>query len=206
MSSSITYKKPLGVGQVAAICRVSKKTVLNWIYEGALKAFTTYGGHYRVWPVNLKKFLDTAGMDIPFEFVDDTSTRILIIDDERPYSQMLKSVISAELPSVEITTTDDGFEGLLLIGEIKPQLVILDLKMPKIDGMGVLELLRKRKIDHDMKILVISGYLDDETREQLSKTPADAALDKLSDISLLVKTVASLIRSESVEYQEEVER
>lgn len=206
MPSGITYKKPLGVGQVAAICRVSKKTVLNWIYEGALKAFTTYGGHYRVWPVNLKKFLDTAGMDIPFEFVDDTSTHILIIDDERPYSQMLKSVISAELPSVEITTTDDGFEGLLLIGEIKPRLVILDLKMPKIDGMGVLELLRKRKVDHDMKILVISGYLDDETREQLSKTPADAVLDKLSDISLLVKTVGALIRSEAVEYQEEVAR
>ncbi len=206
MSSSVTYKKPLGVGQVAAICRVSKKTVLNWIYEGALKAFTTYGGHYRVWPVNLKKFLDTAGMDIPFEFVDDTSTHILIIDDERPYAQMLKSVISAELPNVEITTTDDGFEGLLLIGEIKPQLVILDLKMPKIDGMGVLKLLRKRKIDHDMKILVISGYLDDETREQLSKTPADAALDKLSDISLVVKTVGALIRSESVENQEEVAR
>lgn len=206
MSSSATYKKPLGVGQVAAICRVSKKTVLNWIYEGALKAFTTYGGHYRVWPVNLKKFLDTAGMDIPFEFVDDTSTHILIIDDERPYSQMLKSVISAELPNVEITTTDDGFEGLLLIGEMKPQLVILDLKMPKIDGMGVLELLRKRKTDHDMKILVISGYLDDETRELLSKTPADAMLDKLSDISHVVKTVAALIRSESVEYQEEVAR
>ncbi len=206
MSSSVTYKKPLGVGQVAAICRVSKKTVLNWIYEGALKAFTTYGGHYRVWPVNLKKFLDTAGMDIPFEFVDDTSTHILIIDDERTYAQMLKSVISAELPHVEITTTDDGFEGLLLIGEIKPQLVILDLKMPKIDGMGVLELLRKRKIDHDMKILVISGYLDDETRELLAKTPADAALDKQSDISLVVKTVGALIRSESIEYQEEVAR
>ncbi|MEO8168372.1 MAG: response regulator [bacterium] len=206
MSSSVTYKKPLGVGQVAAICRVSKKTVLNWIYEGALKAFTTYGGHYRVWPVNLKKFLDTAGMDIPFEFVDDTSTHILIIDDERTYAQMLKSVISAELPHVEITTTDDGFEGLLLIGEIKPQLVILDLKMPKIDGMGVLELLRKRKIDHDMKILVISGYLDDETRELLAKTPADAALDKQSDISLVVKTVGALIRSESIEYQEEVVR
>lgn len=206
MSSSVTYKKPLGVGQVAAICRVSKKTVLNWIYEGALKAFTTYGGHYRVWPVNLKKFLDTAGMDIPFEFVDDTSTHILIIDDERPYSQMLKSVINAELPHVEITTTDEGFEGLLLIGEIKPQLLILDLKMPKIDGMGVLELLRKRKTDHDMKILVISGYLDDQTREQLSKTSADAVLDKLSDISHLVKTVAALLRSESVEYQEEVAR
>jgi excisionase family DNA binding protein len=61
------YRKPLSVGQVAEICRVSKKTVLNWIYDGALKAFTTYGGHYRVWPVNIKKFLDQTRMDIPFD-------------------------------------------------------------------------------------------------------------------------------------------
>ena len=206
MSSNVTYKKPLSVGQAAAICRVSKKTVLNWIYEGALKAFTTYGGHYRIWPVNLKKFLDSAGMDIPFEFVDDTATHILIIDDERPYSQMLKSVISAELPSVEITTTEDGYEGLLLIGEMKPQLVILDLKMPKIDGMEVLELLRKRKAEHEMRILIVSGYLTDEAREELSKTCADAVIDKLSDISHLVKTVASLVRSEAGVFQEEVVR
>lgn len=206
MPSSTTYKKPLGVGQVATICRVSKKTVLNWIYEGALKAFTTYGGHYRIWPVNLKKFLDVSGMDIPFDFVDETSTHILIIDDEKPYAQMLKSVIAAEIPGVEITTTDDGYEGLLLIGETKPQLVILDLKMPKIDGFQVLELLKDRKAAHAMKILVVSGYLNPETREQLAKTCADSVLDKLSDITVLVKTVAALIRSEMGAFQEEVVR
>ncbi len=203
VTARITYRKPFSVGQAATICRVSKKTVLNWIYDGALKAFTTYGGHYRIWPVNLRRLLDTAGMDIPFEFIDDTSTHILIIDDERPYAQMLKSVIAAELPSTEISTTDDGFEGLLLIGETKPQLVILDLKMPKIDGFEVLELLRKRKVDHDMKVLVVSGYLNEETRERLTKTCADAVLDKLADISLLVKTVAALVRSEVGALQEE---
>lgn len=191
---------------MATICRVSKKTVLNWIYEGALKAFTTYGGHYRVWPVNLKKFLASAGMDIPFEFVDETSTHILIIDDERPYAQMLKSVISAELPNTEITTTDDGFEGLLLIGEKKPQLVILDLKMRKIDGFEVLELLRKRKAEREMKILVISDYLNEETRERLAKTAADAVLDKLADISLFVKTITALVRAEAVPLHEELAR
>jgi excisionase family DNA binding protein len=196
----------LSVGQVATICRVSKKTVLNWIYEGALKAFTTYGGHYRVWPVNLKRFLASSGMDIPFEFIDETSTHILIIDDERPYAQMLKSVITAELPNTEITTTDDGFEGLLLIGEMKPQLVILDLKMRKLDGFEVLELLRKRKTDHDMKILVISDYLNEETRERLAMTAADAVLDKLADISLLVKTITALVRAEAVPVYEELAR
>jgi excisionase family DNA binding protein len=206
MSTSITYKKPLGVGQVAAICRVSKKTVLNWIYEGALKAFTTYGGHYRIWPVNLKKFLDSSGMDIPFEYVDETATHVLIIDDEKPYAQMLKSVISAELPNVEISTTDDAYQGLVLIGEIKPHLIILDVRIPKIDGFQVLEILRNRKTDHDMKVLVVSTFANQETKEQLAKTCADAVLDKLSDISVLVKTVAALLRSDVGALQEELVR
>jgi len=193
---STTYRKPLSVGQVSEICRVSKKTVLNWIYDGGLKAFTTYGGHYRVWPSNLKKFLVQAGMDIPFDFVDERTTHILIIDDEETYTRLLKDAITSELPDVEVTTTDDGYEGLMLIGEIKPQLVILDIKMPKVDGFQVLELLKARKADHDTKVVVISGYLDDATKAQLAKTVADRALDKLSDISTLVKTIASVLRSE----------
>jgi len=192
----MTYRKPLSVGQIAEICRVSKKTVLNWIYDGALKAFTTYGGHYRVWPANIKKFLDETRMDIPFDYVDERTTHVLIIDDENDYSQMLKNAIVAELPGIEVTTTDDGYEGLMLIGEIKPQLVILDIKMPKIDGFQVLELLKARKADHETKVVVVSGYLDEKTKAQLSKTVADHALDKLSDINTLVKTIVSLIRSE----------
>jgi excisionase family DNA binding protein len=192
----MTFKKPLSVGQVAEICRVSKKTVLNWIYDGGLKAFTTYGGHYRIWPANLKKFLDSTGMDIPFDYVDDRTTHILIIDDDIDFSNILKSAIVAELPDVEVTTTDDGYEGLMLIGELKPQLVILDIKMPKLDGFQVLEMLRGRKTEQELKILVVTGYLDPETRQQLSKTIADHWIDKLSDITTMIKTIASYVRSE----------
>jgi len=195
------YKKPLSVGQVAEICRVSKKTVLNWIYDDALKAFTTYGGHYRLWPANVKKFLDEAGMDIPFEYVDDRITQILIVDDDRDYSQALKNAILAELPGVEVTVTDDGYEGLMLIGQIKPQLMILDIKMPKLDGFQVLEMLKNRKPDHDMRVVVVSGYLDRDTREQLKNTVADHALDKLSDINDLIKTIVSAVRSEKPFHQ-----
>lgn len=192
----MTYKKPLSVGQVAEICRVSKKTVLNWIYDGGLKAFTTYGGHYRIWPANIKKFLDVTGMDIPFDFVDDRTTHILVIDDDPDFANILKSAIIAELPDVEVTTTDDGYEGLMLIGELKPHLVILDIKMPKLDGFQVLELLKSRKAEQELKVLVITGYLDAETREQLSKTVADHWLDKVSDIAVMIKTIAAYVRSE----------
>jgi CheY-like chemotaxis protein len=206
MSSSTTYRKPLGGGQVASICRVSKKTVLNWIYEGALKAFTTYGGHYRVWPVNLKKFLDASGMDIPFDYVDETATRILIIDDEKPFAQMVKSVISAELPTVDIAATDDPYEGLLMIGEQKPHLIILDVRIPKVDGLQVLELLQKRKAQSGTKILVVSNHINGDTKAKLLRSAADAVLDKQVDVGLLVKTVGALIRSDAPVQEQELVR
>ena len=192
----MVHKKPLTVGQVAEICRVSKKTVLNWIYEGALKAFTTYGGHYRVWPANVQAFLQTTKMDIPFEFVDERNQQILIIDDDESYSKMVKEAITEEMPGVRVSTTDDGYEGLVLIGELKPQLVILDIKMPKVDGFQVLELLKNRKTEHDMKVLVVSGYIDAETKKQLSKTVADYSMDKVADLDLFMKTITAIMRSE----------
>ena len=192
----VTYKKPLSVGQVAAICRVSKKTVLNWIYDGALKAFTTYGGHYRLWPANIKKFLDSAGMDIPFDFVDDRTTHVLIIDDDLDYSQILKSAIVAELPGVEVVSTDDGYEGLLLIGEIKPQLVILDIKMPKVDGFQVLDLLRARRKDNTMKVIVMSAYLDSETRARLKLTVADGLWEKGMSVTEILRSLDEIVNAE----------
>lgn len=201
----MTYKKPLSVGQVADICRVSKKTVLNWIYDGGLKAFTTYGGHYRVWPVNVKKFLDTTGMDIPFDYIDERTTTVLIIDDDADYAQMLRSAITSEMPGVEVRSTDDGYEGLVLIGEIKPQLLILDIRMPKVDGLQVLELLKNRKAEHEMKVLVVSAYLDDKTRKQLKSTVANYTLDKLADVDILVKTIVALVKSEKPAFLDEIQ-
>jgi DNA-binding response OmpR family regulator len=63
------------------------------------------------------------------------------------------------------------------------------------DGFQVLELLKARKAEHDTKVVVVSGFLDDATKAQLSKTVADSSLDKLTDINTLVKTIVDLLRS-----------
>ncbi len=185
-------KDPLSVGDVAKILRVSKPCVLNWINKGALKAFTTYGGHHRLWATDVKAFLDKAGMDIPFTFEEEPQQRrVLIIDDDPIYTNLMSQVIKTELPDVEVTTTDDGYEALILIGEIKPQLVVLDIKMPKLDGFKVMERLAARKNGHDMKVLVVSGHLDQGTLDRLSTTIADFAIDKTSDIRSLISAIAT---------------
>jgi len=65
--------------------------------------------------------------------------------------------------------------------------------MPKLDGFQVLEMLRGRKTEQELKVLVVTGYLDPETRQQLSKTIADHWIDKLSDITTMIKTIAAYV-------------
>ena len=187
------YRKPMNVGLVAKICRVSKKTVLNWIYRDALKAFTTYGGHYRIWPGDLKKFMIRAGLDVPFQYVDERQTTFLIIDDDPAYTLLLKEAICAYFPSADVITTDDGYEALLLIGERKPHIVMLDLKMPKVDGFQVLELLRPRKKDNVMKVVVLSSYVDSEAKEKLKASVADAVWEKGKNINDILYSLNSLV-------------
>jgi|ERR1041385_3416303 excisionase family DNA binding protein len=195
IKQSTVHRKPLSVGQAAKICRVSKKTVLNWIYRDALKAFTTFGGHYRIWPGDLKKFFSKSGMDIPFQFVDDRQTTFLLVDDDPVYTLLLKESICEEFENADIVTTDDGYEALLLIGERKPHVVILDLKMPKVDGFQVLELLKSRKKDNSMKILVLSAYIDTHVRQRLNETVADAVLEKSKDVSEILNALAELLET-----------
>ena len=76
-----------------------------------------------MWASDVKAFLDKAGMDIPFTFEEEQAhRRVLIIDDDPIYTNLMRQVIKTELPDVDVTTTDDGYEALILLGEVKPQL------------------------------------------------------------------------------------
>lgn len=195
LKMSTVYRKPLNVGLVAKICTVSKKTVLNWIYKDALKAFTTLGGHYRVWPGDLKTFLAYAGMDVPFQCVDERQMTFLIVDDDPTYKMLLKEAVLSRFPEADVIMTDDGYEALLLIGERKPRVVMLDLRMPKVDGYQVLELLRTRKQDNSMKIVVLSAYVDAEAQERLKHTIADEVWEKRKDSTELLDSLAELLEA-----------
>ncbi len=193
----MTVRNPLSVGEVARILHVSKPCALNWINSGAIQAFTTYGGHHRVWPGDIKAFINHTGMDIRFDFIEERTQQVLIVDDDSVYTNLMKQMIEMELPNVEVATTDDGHEALLLIGELRPQLLILDIKMPKVDGLKVLELLETRKVDHTMKVLVVSGYLDEEVKSWLADVAVDSAVEKGADFRRVMASIATLLEEDS---------
>ena len=129
-------------------------------------------------------------------FVDDRQTTFLIVDDDPAYTLLLKEAILSHFTNADVITTDDGYEALLLMGERKPHVVMLDLKMPKVEGFQVLELLRARRKDNTMKVIVLSAYLDSETRTRLKSTVADGIWEKGMSVADILRSLDGIVNAE----------
>jgi CheY-like chemotaxis protein len=138
------HREPLRVGSVARICRVTHKTILNWINQGALRSYTTAGGHNRIWPSDLRAFLDKTGLDVEFAFEDNRQTRILIVDNKPCHRQLLLESFRDRFSHASVDAARNEYEALLLVGEHKPHVVAWDLTMPRVDALQLVELLKWR--------------------------------------------------------------
>jgi two-component system response regulator YesN len=84
---------------------------------------------------------------------------VLIVDDEAPVKRSLTHIIERELPHFHVVCiADNGLEALKHIEELRPDLIITDVKMPELDGLQLSREIRKR--GYSMEIIVVSGYND----------------------------------------------
>lgn len=113
--------------------------------------------------------------------------RVLIAEDEVNILEYLGSYIP--LLGYEVETAQDGMEALAKVNAFKPELLVLDIAMPKVDGMAVLNEVRKHQ--KGMKILVVTGTRN--TWEELTKAGADAVLYKPIDLTILSEEIKNLL-------------
>ena len=88
----------------------------------------------------------------------------------------------------------DGYEALITAGSFNPDLVILDIRMPKVDGLEVCKRLRENKnINSKIKILAITGYSEAYDRETVLESGANEYLLKPLDMDVLLENVEKLM-------------
>ncbi len=119
--------------------------------------------------------------------------RVLVVDDDRVIQQLLE--VNLELEGYEVVATAaDGKEALEKIGELKPDLVILDIMMPKMDGLEVCRRLRADPDLADIPVILLSARAQDmDIREGLD-IGASAYLTKPFDPVELLEVVGRLSR------------
>lgn len=104
--------------------------------------------------------------------------RVLVVDDSRVFRAGMVRAVQA-CPDLELLAEADGGEAALeAISELHPDLVILDLRMPDLDGIGVLRELHARDDGPDCRVLVISASLEDGVQDEVMAAGADACLSK----------------------------
>ncbi|MBE9529394.1 MAG: response regulator [Proteobacteria bacterium] len=169
-------KKPYTTGEVASLCNVTINAVKKWIAADKIKAFRTPGGHYRINREDFLEFLARYKLDIKDALFPERQ-KILIVDDEPEIVDYIKGAIESMEIECEIETASDGYEALILVGQFNPALLILDLRMPKIDGFEVCRRLKQSDSTKGLKILAVTAY-GREDMEKIVDCGADKCLSK----------------------------
>ncbi len=118
--------------EVAELLMVSPVTVRQWAQKGMLPALTTAGGHRRFRWDDVERFAREKGMQIP-----DRTTTVLVVDDDRQLNNYLVALLSTSVDDVDVISAYDGFEAGKLVQQARPDIVLLDVMMPGMDGVQV---------------------------------------------------------------------
>lgn len=162
--------------EVAKACGVFHTTVINWVNKGKLKARTTPGGHRRILLSDLVDFMNRFEMPIPGDLVG-RAKKILIVEDDPAVQRMLVRTLQA-LPGVELETCVGGLEALMAIGKDAPDLLILDIRIPQVNGIEVCRVLKASEQTKPIKIVAITGEPLQAESEAFLKSHVDGFFQK----------------------------
>lgn len=183
----------LTVFKASKYCKVSPKTIINWIEAGHIKAYKTVGGHRRISQADLETFMRKQGIPIPDEDVDEGRKRILVVDDDPIIVETIVQALEEDEYDYEVISASDGFEAGIQVSHFKPHLLILDIMMPDIKGYDVCKKIKTDDETKNTKIIVLSAYLDEEKFKQMKDNGADICFSKPLPLSQLRAEVAQLL-------------
>lgn len=125
--------------------------------------------------------------------------RILIIEDEAAIRRVLVKILSEENQGYEVFEAEDGLAGMEMLKNEDYDLVLCDIKMPKMDGVEVLEAVKK--IKPEIPIVMISGHGDLETAVNTMKMGAFDYISKPPDLNRLLNTVRIALDTKELEVE-----
>lgn len=183
-------RKNLTTRAVARYFSVTPAAVAKWIRSDLLKAYRTPGGHYRVSIEEFRRFIREHDLPEHESLAGSApSNRVLVADDESTMVMAVSEALRTEIPEVEIETAQDGYAACLKAGAFNPQVVILDLLMPNMNGFEACKALKNEQSLTRPKIIAITGYPEDGNLERIVECGADCCLVKPFDMDELVEKV-----------------
>jgi excisionase family DNA binding protein len=185
-------RKHLSTTTVARLLGVAVGSVAKWIDKDELRAGRTPGGHRRVTEGDLLEFLQRQKLPIPPELTG-TPVRILIVEDEESVANWVAQEIRTEHPDFQVMQAHDGFAAGEIVGSWQPDVVVLDLRMPGMDGYEVCRRIKARQGVKDPVIIAMTAHHSPGAEDHIRECGAVACLPKPLDIRLLLQEIDSAV-------------
>lgn len=187
--------------EVANICGVVNQTAINWIRNGYLKAFSTPGGQYRIYLEDLVDFMKERNMKIPVDVLDSyqnnrpLSASILVVDDDKGLNQVVTKYLEKEFPNSTIYQAFDGFEAGTIIGEKKPNIILLDLDLPGVNGEDLFKKINASEEFGKPVVCVMTALKDETVLDRLKDNGVENFFIKPLNLVEISDTVKDLIKN-----------
>ncbi len=178
--------------EVAKHCGVFHTTVINWVNKGKLDARVTPGGHRRIPLKVLASFMKKYDMPIPKDLAGKRAS-VLIVDDEPLVTRTIARILARNPSKPQVFVCHNGVEALVLVGKDMPDVLILDLLMPVMDGHQVCRILKASKITKGIKIIVVTGERLSPVKKRNLRKNCDAFFRKPFDAAELSTAVTRLL-------------
>src|SRR5881392_418220 len=178
-------------GEAADVCKVSQQTIIRCFDSGRLKGFRVPGSRFRRIPRDaLIAFMKDNG--IPPDSLDSGKTKILVVDDDPEIVELFVDVLERD-GRFEVKTASSGYDAGILTQDFNPDLLILDYMLPDINGNVVCQTIRQNPNFQHMKIIIVSGVVDQGEINELLKSGADEFVKKPFNIEKLIERVCELL-------------
>ncbi len=183
--------------EVANICGVVNQTAINWIDKGHLEAFRTPGGQYRVYPDVLGKFLQNQGMRLPEELrkiLEEQSKieQVVIVDNDQKFNEELRQFLAGRYPAFTVNQAFDGFDAGRAIPLHKPDVVVLNVGLPGIDGFKLCRQIKEDETLTRPMVIAVGSSDDPKAESKATEAGADAFLKKPVDMDQLPELLERL--------------
>ncbi|MGZ5051195.1 MAG: response regulator [Methylobacter sp.] len=175
-------KPYLTPSEAAKLLMVSPITVRAWAQKGLLPSETTPGGHRRFLREAVEQFAKqckTASRQ--------HDLRILIVDDDQQVAGFLVEWLSSLDEPFIISVASDGFDAGSKIHTFEPDVILLDLMMPKLDGFEVCRRIKADPDTSDIRVIAMTGYMSPENQQRIFEVGAETCISKPVDMMSLLR-------------------
>ncbi|MGB2875160.1 MAG: response regulator [Gaiellaceae bacterium] len=177
----------LTLGQAAKYLGVAQSTIRKWSDQGRVPAFYTPGGHRRYRRGDLDDFLARSGPGGS----SAGGPLVLIVDDDPRLREYIR--VNLEMEGYSVREAGSAEEGLAVLEESTPDLVLLDVMMPEVDGWEMLRRVQERHGVGTIPVIMFSGKVDEQEASEAAQRGAQAFIGKPFNPQQLIDQTKQLL-------------